>query len=202
MSSTGEGEMPENGETFMRFLRRCLSNDKEEENKGMFSHVWLTMLGLGDTNYSKYQGAPIFIWNGLTKLGAHPFYVRGEADEATSLELGVEPWLEGLPEEVIKVLDELKSKTIDDVAVKRVVKEEDAKQEDDTASSHIELIGKITERKELYTKDGKDIFEVKIEFGESIPEKLAAPGSTFHIYPENREEDVQLIAKAFCLDLN
>jgi len=32
----------------------------------------------------------------LKQLGASKFYQRGEADEATSLELVVEPWLEGV----------------------------------------------------------------------------------------------------------
>ena len=32
----------------------------------------------------------------MKQLGAQPFYYRGEADDATSLELVVEPWLEGI----------------------------------------------------------------------------------------------------------
>ena len=38
----------------------------------------------------------------MKQLGAQDFYYRAEADEATSLELVVEPWLEGLPDAVEK----------------------------------------------------------------------------------------------------
>jgi len=34
----------------------------------------------------------------MQELGAHKFYARGEADDATSLAKVVEPWLKGLPE--------------------------------------------------------------------------------------------------------
>ena len=62
----------------------------------MFSHVFYTMLGLGSTDYSKYQHIPRFIDQKMELLGAKKYYHRGEADDATSLELVVEPWLEGL----------------------------------------------------------------------------------------------------------
>jgi methionine synthase reductase len=60
------------------------------------SHVFYTILGLGDSNYSKYQGAPRFLDDALHRLGGTSFYKRGEADEATSLEIVVEPWIAGV----------------------------------------------------------------------------------------------------------
>ena len=39
----------------------------------------------------------------MKQLGAQEFYYRGEADDATSLEPVVEPWLEGLQADVEKV---------------------------------------------------------------------------------------------------
>ena len=39
----------------------------------------------------------------MKQLGAQEFYYRGEADDATSLELVVEPWLEGLPSALEKI---------------------------------------------------------------------------------------------------
>ena len=68
----------------------------ELDSSTMLSHVYYTILGLGDSNYSKFQGTPRYIDSTMSKLGAHKFYHRGEADEATSLELVVEPWLEGV----------------------------------------------------------------------------------------------------------
>jgi sulfite reductase alpha subunit-like flavoprotein len=46
-SSTGDGEFPENGLKFQKYLR--LENDTRA-----MSHVSFTILGLGDSNYSKF----------------------------------------------------------------------------------------------------------------------------------------------------
>jgi hypothetical protein len=43
----------------------------------------------------------------MQELGAHKFYARGEADDATSLAKVVEPWLKGLPEQLIIELNRL-----------------------------------------------------------------------------------------------
>lgn len=71
----------------------------------MFNHVYYTMLGLGSTDYSKYQHIPRFIDQKMELLGAKKYYHRGEADDATSLELVVEPWLEGLQQEMRAMWD-------------------------------------------------------------------------------------------------
>ena len=54
VSSTGDGNMPENGEHFERFLLRESHAIGEKSTSKMFSHVSYTILGLGDSNYSKY----------------------------------------------------------------------------------------------------------------------------------------------------
>jgi methionine synthase reductase len=108
LSSTGDGEMPENGEHFYRYLRVISGEEPKIENR--LSHIHFTMLGLGDTNYSKFQGNPKFVFGKLKDFGANFFYQRGEADEATSLEAVIEPWLEGLDEALrtkIKEVEEL-----------------------------------------------------------------------------------------------
>jgi sulfite reductase alpha subunit-like flavoprotein len=76
-SSTGEGDSPENGEKFYRYLRK----ESCQENKSLLSHVFYTVLGLGDSTYAKFQGNPRFIDSKLKQLGAHSFYYRAEADE-------------------------------------------------------------------------------------------------------------------------
>ena len=95
-SSTGDGESPENAQEFFRFLRRESSSYAEGDERAskLLSHVFYTMLGLGDSNYSRYQGAPRFLDARLKMLGATCFSPRVEADEATSLETVIEPWLE------------------------------------------------------------------------------------------------------------
>ena len=60
------------------------------------SAVKFTLLGLGSSDYSTFMGAPTYLYNTLTNHGAQFFYQFGKADEATNLEIGVEPWLKGL----------------------------------------------------------------------------------------------------------
>jgi methionine synthase reductase len=108
-SSTGNGEFPENGENMHKFLRRHTLNLEDGDSSKMLSHVSYTILGLGDSNYSKYQGAPRYLDANLGKLGAQKFYNRGEADEATSLELVVEPWLEGVWDAIDKEVKKIKA---------------------------------------------------------------------------------------------
>lgn len=69
-SSTGNGDSPENGEKFFRFLRRQTNLLAENQKSNMFSHVFYTMLGLGSTDYSKYQHIPRFIDKKFELLGA------------------------------------------------------------------------------------------------------------------------------------
>lgn len=65
-SSTGDGDSPENGELFHKFLRR----ESAKGSSKAFSHIFWTLLGLGSSDYSKFQGAPRFIANKLSQLGA------------------------------------------------------------------------------------------------------------------------------------
>jgi len=60
-SSTGNGDMPENGEKFFRFLRRQTNLLAEGQVSAKLSHVFYTILGLASTDYSKYQHIPQFI---------------------------------------------------------------------------------------------------------------------------------------------
>jgi len=53
-SSTGNGDCPENGEQFFRYLRRQTNMVAEGQVSNQLSHVFYTILGLGSTDYSKY----------------------------------------------------------------------------------------------------------------------------------------------------
>lgn len=91
-SSTGDGDPPENTETFWRQLRR-----KTKSDAANLDHVKFIILGLGDSNYDSYQGYPLSLYAKLTQLGAKPITAVGKADEATgSLEDYVEPWITDL----------------------------------------------------------------------------------------------------------
>jgi len=49
-SSTGDGDSPENGELFHRFLRR----ESAKGSSKALSHIFWTLLGLGSSDYSKF----------------------------------------------------------------------------------------------------------------------------------------------------
>ncbi len=89
-STTGNGDAPNNADNFVRWIKR------KTHSSDLLNNVFYTILGLGDSNYSKYQYIPRQIDEYLSKLGAAKFYTKGEADEAYGLENVVEPWINNL----------------------------------------------------------------------------------------------------------
>lgn len=85
-STTGNGDVPENGDLFYRFMKRC-------KNLDLLRSVRYGVLGLGDTNYDKFNMAAKVIDKRMSELGAVQFCERGDADDATGLEQVVEPWI-------------------------------------------------------------------------------------------------------------
>lgn len=75
-STTGNGDVPENGDLFYRFLKRS-------KNNHLLAGVRCGILGLGDTNYDKFNNASKVIDKRMLELGAISFCERGEADDAT-----------------------------------------------------------------------------------------------------------------------
>uniref|UniRef100_A0AC34Q9U9 Methionine synthase reductase n=1 Tax=Panagrolaimus sp. JU765 TaxID=591449 RepID=A0AC34Q9U9_9BILA len=97
VSSTGDGDPPENAHRFFRKLSR-----KDLENN-FLGNLEYALLGLGDSNYSTFQGAPKKLEKILTNLGAKKILETakkiletGVADDQVGLELAVEPWTEKL----------------------------------------------------------------------------------------------------------
>ena len=123
-SSTGDGESPQNSLEFFRYLRRETAKLTENEQGHAFSHVTYALLGLGDSNYSKYQGAPRYLDDKLKLIGAQPFQDRTEADEATSLELVIEPWLESIADQLREQIEKLKSTPEAELSQRLLVQEE------------------------------------------------------------------------------
>jgi methionine synthase reductase len=65
VSSTGDGDPPDNALKFMRHLR-TLRRKHGPENAEValpFQHLKFTLLGLGDTNYPTFQGNPDNLYN-------------------------------------------------------------------------------------------------------------------------------------------
>lgn len=88
-SNTGDGDPPDNGLKFMRYIRRI-------KDANFLSNVNVAVLGLGDTNYSNFNNTGRRLEKKLIELGGTVFYEKGLADDGTGLEEVVDPWIAGL----------------------------------------------------------------------------------------------------------
>ncbi|KAG0094031.1 hypothetical protein BGZ93_009400 [Podila epicladia] len=88
VSTTGDGDPPDNSTKFWRHLRKL-------KGTGLTKAKY-AILGLGDTNYDNFCQTAKRLDTKLQELGASPFYPRGLADDATGLEETVDPWIKNL----------------------------------------------------------------------------------------------------------
>ncbi|KAJ2417423.1 hypothetical protein H4218_001000 [Coemansia sp. IMI 209128] len=91
VSTTGDGDPPDNSARFWRVLRKA-TRGKDRA----YSHLRYAILGLGDTNYSNFCNTAQRLDKQLLEAGATAFYPKGLADDGTGLEEVVESWIEGL----------------------------------------------------------------------------------------------------------
>ncbi|KAJ2574458.1 hypothetical protein GGH95_003903, partial [Coemansia sp. RSA 1836] len=91
VSTTGDGDPPDNSARFWRVLRKATRG-----NGSAYSHLRFAILGLGDTNYSNFCNTAQRLDKQLLEAGATAFYPKGLADDGTGLEDVVEAWIEGL----------------------------------------------------------------------------------------------------------
>jgi len=89
VSSTGDGDPPDNCARFTTGLRRL-----KAEPAGV--GVQYAVLGLGDQNYTKFMAMPRFFSARMDAIGATAFCARGEADETEGLFEAVDKWTEQL----------------------------------------------------------------------------------------------------------
>lgn len=198
VSSTGNGDFPDNGEAFSKYLRSALTAIDgvtfENAKVSPLSHVFYTILGLGDSNYSKYQGAPRFLDDALNRLGATTFYKRGEADEATSLELVVEPWVESAIPAIVSQYKKLSIMSPSSVAelltpVTLAVRTTETKQE----VLHLTTWATLSASKLILDDAGKQVYEITLVTEKDISRDLIEVGSSFSLYPQNSDKDVDFI---------
>ncbi|KAF2277740.1 NADPH dependent diflavin oxidoreductase-like protein 1 [Westerdykella ornata] len=75
ISTTGQGELPQNSQIFWRALRST------RLRPGCLHQVHFASFGLGDSSYPKFNWAHRKLYNRLVQLGAQPVCDRAEADE-------------------------------------------------------------------------------------------------------------------------
>ncbi|KAJ2517564.1 hypothetical protein GGI11_003118 [Coemansia sp. RSA 2049] len=101
VSTTGDGDPPDNSARFWRALKKTSRDDG-----AAYAHLRYAILGLGDTNYSNFCNTARRLDKQLGELGATSFYPTGLADDGTGLEEVVEPWIEGLWPALAKELNQ------------------------------------------------------------------------------------------------
>ena len=92
VSSTGDGDAPDNCDSFFTKLKRVAKKEAGAAGLG----VQYSVLGLGDQNYSAFMAVPRSFTLAMEKAGACAFYPRGEADETLGLYEYCEKWQDGL----------------------------------------------------------------------------------------------------------
>ncbi|GBG66666.1 hypothetical protein CBR_g66801 [Chara braunii] len=100
VSSTGDGDPPENAVRFCGDLR------KRSHPATMLSGVRYTVVGLGDSNYTRYMAIPRLFTRRLPELGARCFTACIEADEVEGIDDKVEAWTADLWEPLKAALAE------------------------------------------------------------------------------------------------
>ncbi|GAB6019172.1 hypothetical protein CHUAL_000791 [Chamberlinius hualienensis] len=90
VSTTGEGDPPDTVQKIWKRLK------KSTVEKDILKKLRYALLGLGDSNYGMFCNCARMFDSRLEELGATKFYKTGYADDATGLEIVVEPWIEGL----------------------------------------------------------------------------------------------------------
>ena len=90
VSTTGEGEPPDNALKFWRRVR------KRTHPRDYLAQLKYGLLGLGDSNYNRFANFGRDVDNRLESLSAQRFIKTGFGDDAVGLEVGVEPWISDL----------------------------------------------------------------------------------------------------------
>lgn len=181
LSSTGDGEVPDTARSLLKHLR-SLPN-------AALAGVKYALLGLGDSNFSTFQGGPKTLNSLLESVGAEAFHPRGIADEASGLSKGVEQWLSGLWTPLRREIETVAGGT-------QVRREVSAVAGGDNPEI---LQGRILECKLISEPNAvKKLYELTID---SCGRTYAA-GSNISVYPDNDSAAVSEICARLALDVN
>ena len=91
ISTTGNGDAPENGSRFVRFIKKKTTSDTLP-----MRHVAFSVLGLGDTNYDKFCATGLLVDKKLAECGGERVREIAKADEGTGLEEVVEEFIDNI----------------------------------------------------------------------------------------------------------
>ncbi|PVV04667.1 hypothetical protein BB560_000823 [Smittium megazygosporum] len=102
ISTFGDGDPPTDSAASFRKIGRIARNFKKldsgskDSSESEYSQLKYAVLGLGDTNYSRFCNSSKTLIKHFETLKATSFYEAGFADDGTGMEQVVEPWVENL----------------------------------------------------------------------------------------------------------
>lgn len=187
-STCGQGDPPKGADKFVSFIKK-----KKEALSIKF-----TLLGLGDSNYSKFMFIPRLIYENLIRLDCQLFFNKREADEAYGLEEVVEPWIDGLVKEFIKIRQESNSNNSNEI---KQLKENNCIEKnienDEVSNIHIDdNINDVTVLIEKSLVSGpkamKKILKIKLHNSNSKFSNYQ-PGSNISILPKLKNKKLQFL---------
>ena len=161
VSSTGDGDAPDNCDMFFTRLKRAA---KAKTGGSVGVGTQYTVLGLGDQNYTAFMAVPRAFSTFMEKAGATAFYPRGEADDTLGLYEYAEVWQDALWEPLRKAVDDAPAFKLDPVKMaqeaaavkalaKAVVDEEKAAEKARKEMAKESAEAKVEMAKEVTTKD-------------------------------------------------
>lgn len=193
-STTGQGELPRNSKNFMKFiLKKKLPDD-------FLNHISLTLFGVGDSLYPKFNYAIKKIHTRLTQLGCNELCGRSEADEQSSegIDGFYTEWESSvmqalrekfpdnvpLPEDVLLPAEHEVSidRESADIPVGYLIVEEE---------SDLLYSGTVVKNERLTSADHfQDVRHISIQTDETLN---YSPGDTLSLYPINDDHSVELL---------
>jgi NADPH-ferrihemoprotein reductase len=107
VSSTGDGDAPDNCDMFLTRLKRRVK--KTTASNPVLAGTQYAVLGLGDQNYSAFMAIPRMFSTTMEKGGATAFKKRLEADDTLGLYEQVDAWVDTLWEDLDKAIARAKA---------------------------------------------------------------------------------------------
>ncbi|EFC43919.1 predicted protein [Naegleria gruberi] len=218
VSTTGQGDEPDNMKKFWNFLRRkSLAADS-------LSSVKFSVFGLGDSGYSKFNFVAKKLHRRLLQLGAQEFHARGLADDqhANGIDGALVGWMRGLWDKVMSIYPlpvgvEVISPHIIPEPRYRIIKCDESdnslknsyifKSASSTSpySKENPFMAKMIENKKMTSENHwQDVRHVVFEnLGENHQTALTyQPGDVLAVLPRNTINQVQHLLKRLSLDGN
>ena len=91
VSSTGDGDSPDHSLPFYRWLRKLKKMEKHELQGQKYC-----LLGLGDTNYTNFNGNALKTIKILKEMKMETIFRNDLADDAVGIESVVDPWIDDI----------------------------------------------------------------------------------------------------------